>query len=52
MRRRGYGTSLTRRRSPAQMAELLSAIHSVLADAEESAITIRHLFYRLVGRTS
>ena len=31
------------------MAELLSAIHSVLA-GERSAITIRHLFYRLVGR--
>ena len=30
------------------MAELLSAIHDIL-DAEESAITIRHLFYRLVG---
>jgi len=30
------------------MAELLSAVNAV-ADAEESAITIRHLFYRLVG---
>ena len=30
------------------MAELLSAIHHVL-DAEEDAITIRHLFYRLLG---
>jgi hypothetical protein len=31
------------------MAELLGAIHEIL-DAETSAITIRHLFYRLVGR--
>jgi hypothetical protein len=41
-------TSLTKRRSQAQMAELLSAIHDVV-DGEESEITIRHLFYRLVG---
>jgi hypothetical protein len=36
------------RRSPAQMAELLSAIKAIV-DVEETAITIRHLFYRLVG---
>ena len=30
------------------MAELLNAIHEIL-DGETSAITIRHLFYRLVG---
>ncbi|HJX89385.1 MAG TPA: hypothetical protein VJ372_02765 [Pyrinomonadaceae bacterium] len=30
------------------MAELLGAIHEVL-NGETSAITIRHLFYRLVG---
>jgi hypothetical protein len=30
------------------MAELISAVHDVV-DAEENAITIRHLFYRLVG---
>src|SRR5262245_12513111 len=48
MRRRGYKTSPTKRRGRAQMAGLLSAIHDIL-DAEKSAITIRHLFYRLVG---
>ena len=48
MKRRVYETSPTKRRSWAQMAELISAVHDVV-DAEESAITIRHLFYRLVG---
>ena len=46
--KRAYETSPTSRRSPAQMAELLSAIIAII-DSEESAITIRHLFYRLVG---
>jgi|SRR5262245_15997289 len=36
------------RRSPEQMAELLAAILGVI-DEEEGAMTIRHLFYRLVG---
>jgi len=49
MKRRRYGTSLTRRRNHAQMAELLSAIQNIV-NLEESAITIRHLFYRLVGQ--
>ena len=48
MKKRRYGTSPTKRRNRAQMAELLGAIHEIL-DAETSAITIRHLFYRLVG---
>jgi len=48
MRRRVYKTSPTKRRSRAQMGELLHAIREVL-DGETSAITIRHLFYRLVG---
>src|SRR5439155_1835909 len=34
------------RRTPAQMAELLDAIQTIL-DAEEHQITVRHLFYRL-----
>jgi hypothetical protein len=34
------------RRTPEQMAELLQAILDI-TDAEETAITIRHLFYRL-----
>jgi hypothetical protein len=42
-------TSPTKRRSKAQMDDLLSAILEIV-DAEESAITIRHLFYRLVGQ--
>jgi hypothetical protein len=31
------------------MAELLRSVHDIL-DGETSTITIRHLFYRLVGR--
>jgi hypothetical protein len=42
-----YRTSPTRRTAD-QMAELLQAILSIVLP-EESAITIRHLFYRLVG---
>ena len=38
----------TKRRTLAQMDELLAAIRSIL-DGEEFAITVRHLFYRLVG---
>jgi hypothetical protein len=37
-----------RRRTLAEMDALLAAIHSIL-DGEEHAITVRHLFYRLVG---
>jgi predicted acyl esterase len=37
-----------RRRSPEQMAELLSDVNAIVG-AEEGPITIRHLFYRLVG---
>src|SRR5437016_276840 len=48
MKRRRYKTSPTKRRSRAQMAELLGAIHEIL-DGETTTITIRHLFYRLVG---
>ena len=36
------------RRTPNQMGELLDAINSIL-DGEETQITVRHLFYRLVG---
>lgn len=43
-----YGSSPTRRRTPREMAELLSAVNAIV-NSEESAITIRHLFYRLVG---
>jgi hypothetical protein len=42
-----YRTSPTRR-TPEQMAELLSAILDIV-NAEDGSITIRHLFYRLVG---
>jgi hypothetical protein len=45
---RRYRTSPTKRRNKAQMDDLLSAILEIV-DAEESAITIRHMFYRLVG---
>ena len=48
MKRRRYGTSLIKRRNRAQMAKFLDAIHEVL-DGEQRAITVRHLFYRLVG---
>src|SRR5215469_3270788 len=42
-------TSLTsRRRTPEQMAELLDGMLAIVME-EESQITIRHLFYRLVG---
>src|SRR5437773_11957331 len=44
----GYRSRLIKRRSTAEMEELLSAILSIL-DGEEFAITVRHLFYRLVG---
>src|SRR5439155_7534672 len=37
-----------KRRSAAEMETLLSAILAIL-DGEEFAITVRHLFYRLVG---
>jgi len=37
-----------RRRTSAEIEELLAAIHSVI-DNEEHSITVRHLFYRLVG---
>jgi hypothetical protein len=47
-----YGSRLLkrrkRRRSQAEIAELLSAAQSIV-DGEEYAITVRHLFYRLVG---
>lgn len=47
-----YGSRLLkrrkRRRSQAEIAELLSAVQSIV-DGEEYAITVRHLFYRLVG---
>jgi len=39
-----------RHRSRAQMSELLSAIQNIVNN-EENAITIRHLFYRLVGQS-
>jgi predicted acyl esterase len=44
---RARRTSATRR-TPEQIAELLDAVNGIV-DGEESAITIRHLFYRLVG---
>ena len=37
-----------KRRTPEQMASLLDAIKTIL-DGEDEQITIRHLFYRLVG---
>jgi len=45
-----YGTSLAKRfrRSKAQINSMLDAIHGIL-DGEQEQITIRHLFYRLVG---
>jgi hypothetical protein len=43
-----YRSRPTRRRSPAEMGEFLSAIQDIL-DGEEYAITVRHLFYRLVA---
>jgi hypothetical protein len=48
MKRGAYRSRSTSRRSPAEMSELLAAIRSIL-DGEEHAITVRHLFYRLVG---
>src|SRR5215470_5104013 len=47
-KKRRSWTSPTKRRNRAQMAQLLGAIHEIL-DGEPSTITIRHLFYRLVG---
>jgi hypothetical protein len=49
--RRNETSPIRRRkhRHRAQMDELLSAIQDIL-NLEESAITIRHLFYRLVGQ--
>jgi hypothetical protein len=43
-----YRTSPVRRRSPDEMEILLGAIQAVI-DEEEGTMTIRHLFYRLVG---
>ncbi|NBV25485.1 MAG: hypothetical protein EB141_17675 [Verrucomicrobia bacterium] len=45
-----YGTSPTKRirRTGAEMDSLLAAVTNIIS-AEEDAITIRHLFYRLVG---
>jgi hypothetical protein len=37
-----------KRRTAEEMADLLTAIRSIL-DGEEHCITVRHLFYRLVG---
>jgi hypothetical protein len=48
-RRRYVSRAIKRqRRTLAEMDELLAAIHSIL-DGEEHPITVRHLFYRLVG---
>lgn len=47
-----YGTSLLKRRArrtQSQMDSMLAAIQNILA-GEEGQITIRHLFYRLVGQ--
>jgi hypothetical protein len=43
-----YGTSPTKRRTREQMQQVLRAIQKIL-NGEEDQITIRHLFYRLVG---
>jgi hypothetical protein len=47
---RSYGTSLIKRtrRTQHEMDAVLEAIQTIL-DGEEDQITIRHLFYRLVG---
>ncbi|MGD0746060.1 MAG: hypothetical protein ABSA45_12980 [Verrucomicrobiota bacterium] len=49
-KKRFYGTSPIKRvrRSKAQITSLLEAIHGIL-NGEQEQITIRHLFYRLVG---